>query len=125
MLPRREKPKTVSEYVQAAEPEAQEKLWQLIECLRSAAPGASEAIKWGNPAFSYQWILFQFAAIKGYISFYPTPAAIQAFEQELGPYKTTSSTIRFRLDEPLPLELIQRIAAFRVRESVENGVKWM
>jgi len=97
----------------------------MLECLRAAAPGAEESLKWGQPALSYQWILFQFAAFKRHISIYPTPSAVKAFEQELKDYKTSTSTIQFPLDRPLPLHLIRRIAEFRVRESSEKGVKWM
>jgi len=72
------------------------------------------------PAFSYQRILFTFAAFKHHISLYPTPSAVKAFAKDLSEYKTSSSTIQFPLDKPLPLPLIHKIAAFRVRESVRR-----
>ena len=118
------KPQNISEYIQAAPTGTQEKLWELLVCLREAAPGAQENLKWGQPALSYKWILFQFAGFKNHIGFYPSPSAVKAFEKELSQYKISSSTIQFPLDKPLPIALISRIAAFRVGEAAQ-GIKWM
>lgn len=119
------KPETVSEYIDQAPEEAQEKLSELRTCLREVAPDAEESLKWGMPAFSLDRILFTFGGFKHHIGFYPTPAVIQEFEDELEGYETSKSTIKFPLGEPLPIDLIQEIAAFRVKEVVENDAKWM
>ncbi len=66
-----------------------------------------------------------YGEFKHHIGFYPTPAAIQAFEDELDAYGTSESTIKFPLDEPLPIDLIQEIAAFRVTDVKENDATWM
>ena len=97
----------------------------MLACLRDAAPGAGEGIKWGTPALSYKRVLFTFAAFKSHISLYPTPAAIRAFAPKLSSYKTSNSAIQFSFDSPLPLSLIKEIAAFRVRDCIENDAKWM
>lgn len=59
------------------------KLREMRACLRKAAPGARESLKWGVPAFSCQRILFTFAAFKHHIGFYPTPSAVKAFARDL------------------------------------------
>lgn len=118
------KPQNITEYINTFPSNTQNKLHEMLECLRKAAPGAEESLKWGQPALSYEWILFQFAAFKEHISLYPTPSVVTAFEKELTEYKTSSSTIQFSLDKPLPLPLISKIAALRVQEA-KNGVKWM
>ena len=94
------------------------------ECIREAAPGAEESLKWGKPAFSYQRILVMFAAFKNHIGFYPTPSAVRAFADDLSEFATGDNSIRFPLDKPLPLSLIRKITAFRVRESIEEDGKW-
>jgi uncharacterized protein YdhG (YjbR/CyaY superfamily) len=119
-----EKPKNITEYINIFPRDAQMRLHEMLECLRKAAPGAEESLKWGQPALSYEWILFQFAAFKNHISLYPTPSVIKALEKELSEYKISSSTIQFPLDKPLPLPLIEKIAALRVQEA-KNGIKWM
>lgn len=124
MITGKGKPKTIAEYIAAAPKDTQDRLNEMLACLREAAPGAEESLKWGQPALSYQWILFQFAAFKNHISLYPTPSVVAALKDKLSDYKTSSSTIQFPLDKPLPADLIKEIAAFRIEES-KKGVKWM
>src|SRR5882762_11150179 len=125
MTPKKEKPESITEYINAARQEAQKKLREMRACLRKAAPWAKESLKWGVPAFSFQRILFTFAAFKHHIGFYPTPSAVKAFAKDLTQFKTSRSTIQFPLEKPLPLPLIRKIAVFRVRESKEKDAKWM
>jgi uncharacterized protein YdhG (YjbR/CyaY superfamily) len=120
-LPR---PKTIDQYIKAAPAETQEKLQQILECIRSAAPTATESLKWGMPAFSYKRILVTFAVFKHHIGFYPTPSAVKAFAKDLSKFKTAEGSIQFPLDKPLPLSLIRKITMFRVRESLEEDRKW-
>jgi uncharacterized protein YdhG (YjbR/CyaY superfamily) len=124
MASKKARPKSVTEYINAAPKEAQEKLNEMRACIREAAPGAKESLKWGKPAFSYGRILVLFAAFKRHIGFYPTPSAVKAFAKELSEFVTASASIQFPLDKPLPLALIRRITAFRVRESLEEDGKW-
>ena len=124
MTPKKARPKNITEYINAAPKEAQKKLREMRACIREAAPGAEESLKWGKPAFSYQRILVMFAAFKNHIGFYPTPSAVRAFADDLSEFVTGDNSIRFPLDKPLPLPLIRKIAAFRVRESIEEDGKW-
>lgn len=124
MIPRKAAPKTVSEYIQAAPREARAKLREMRACIRKAAPGAKESLKWGMPAASHRRILVMFAAFKHHIGFYPTPSAVSAFAKDLKKFKTAKGSIQFPLEKPLPLSLIKRITAFRVRESDEEDKKW-
>jgi len=124
MAPSKARPKTVAEYIDSAPKEVQKKLRAMRGCIRKAAPGAKEGLKWGMPAFSYQRILVTFAAHKHHIGFYPTPPAVKAFAKDLSKFATARGSIQFPLDKPLPLPLIRRITAFRVQESLERDRKW-
>src|SRR6266446_3921194 len=125
MTPKKAPPKSIGEYIHAAPKEAQKKLREMHACIRTSAPGAKESLKWSVPAFSYHRILVTFAAFKHHIGFYPTPRAVKAFAKDFSKYKTGGSSIQFPLDKPLPLPLIRKITAFRVRESLEEDRKWM
>jgi uncharacterized protein YdhG (YjbR/CyaY superfamily) len=118
------RPKTITTYIQAAPKEAQKKLREMLACIRQAAPGATESLKWGMPAFSYRRILVTFAAHKSHIGFYPTPSAVAAFAKDLEKFTTAKGSIQFPLDKPLPLPLIRKITAFRVHESLHKNKKW-
>jgi uncharacterized protein YdhG (YjbR/CyaY superfamily) len=124
MTPTKARPKSITEYIHAAPKEAQKKLREMRACIRSAAPGATEGLKWGMSAFSFDRILVTFAAFKHHISFFPTPSAVRAFAKELAKFKTASASIQFPLEKRLPLSLIRKITAFRVRESLEEDKKW-
>jgi uncharacterized protein YdhG (YjbR/CyaY superfamily) len=76
------------------------------------------------PAFSYRRILVMFAAFKHHIGFYPTRSAMSAFAQELSKFTTGRGSIQFPLEKPLPIPLIRKITALRVRESLEKDGKW-
>lgn len=124
MTVRKVRPTSVSEYIDAAPKEAQKKLREMRACIRKAAPGATEGMKWGMPAFSHKRILVTFAVHKSHIGFYPTPSAVKSFAKELARFNTASGSIQFPLEKPLPLPLIRKITAYRVRESVEQDRKW-
>ena len=124
MSAKKARPANITEYISAAPKGAQKKLREMRACIRKAAPGAEEGLKWGMPAFSYRRILVTFAAHKHHIGFYPTPSAVSAFATDLSKFATARGSIQFPLDKPLPLTLIRKITAFRVRESTEQDKKW-
>jgi uncharacterized protein YdhG (YjbR/CyaY superfamily) len=124
MAPKKARPTSISEYIDAAPKDARKKLREMRACIRLAAPGAKESLKWGMPAFSYHRILVTFAAFKHHIGFYPTPSAVEAFAKDLSKFATADASIRFPLEKPLPLTLIRKITEFRVRESTEEDKKW-
>ena len=119
------KPATVAQYIQAAPAKAREKLREMRACILKAAPGAEEALKWGMPSVSYRRILVIYGAFKHHIGFYPTSSATKAFTKELVKLKTAKGSIQFSYEKPLPLALIGRITAFRVRECNDKDIKWM
>lgn len=121
--PRR--PATVAEYIKAAPREARARLRQMHASVRSAAPGATEAIKWRMPAHSYRRILVMYAAFKKHISLFPTSAVTRAFASELAGFRTGKGSIQFPLDQPLPRALIRRMVALRVRQSKVEDIKWI
>jgi uncharacterized protein YdhG (YjbR/CyaY superfamily) len=120
MNTKKAKPKTIGEYIAAAPPPAREKLRQMRACIRAAAPGAQESLKWSMPAFSDRRILVMFAGFKHHIGFFPTAAAVKAFAKDLARFQTGKGSIQFPLDQALPLALVRKITAFRVRESTRK-----
>ena len=118
------KPTTIEEYINAAPVDLRKKLIQLHDCIRKAAPGAIENLKWNMPAYSYDKILVTFAVFKHHIGFYPMPSAIKAFAKDLATYKTAEGSVQFPHDQPLPLALIRKIVLFRVKESKDGVIKW-
>jgi uncharacterized protein YdhG (YjbR/CyaY superfamily) len=119
------KPQTVDEYINSAPGYAQEKLEEIRSLLKTVAPNATEELKWGQPVFIENRILFSYAAFKKHLRFMPTGPSLEPFKEELSQYKTGKDTIQFDYDKPLPVSLIKKIATFRYKDVIENDAKWM
>jgi uncharacterized protein YdhG (YjbR/CyaY superfamily) len=114
------RPTTIAEYIEAARREGQPHLLRLYAILKSVAPGAEEAIKWGTPFFVEPRFLFAFSAHKSHCNFAPTPAALEAFREDLLKHKTTKHYLQIPFNEPVPEDLIRRIAEYRLRVVAER-----
>lgn len=115
--------KNVDEYIAQAPKEVQEKLKELRAVIRTAAPGAEERISYGMPYYYYKGRLVYFQLWKKHIGFYvPTPV-LEEHKSELKGYETTKATVRFPLDEKLPLALIKKLVQARVRKNDEAEKK--
>jgi len=114
------RPTTIAEYIQAAPGEGQPHLRRLYAILKSVAPQAQEAIKWGTPFFVEPRFLFAFSAHKAHLNFAPTAAGLEPFRKELEKHKTTNNFLQISYDKSLPEDLIRRIAERRLRDVGER-----
>jgi uncharacterized protein YdhG (YjbR/CyaY superfamily) len=114
-------PKTIDEYIAGFPPDVRRTLKQIRSTIRKAAPAAEEAIAYQMPTFRQHGNLVHFAAFKNHIGFYPAPRAIEEFKKELAAYEGSKGTVRFPLDQPLPLGLIGRMVKFRVKKNLEQA----
>ncbi|MCM3703850.1 iron chaperone [Paenibacillus macerans] len=113
---------TIDEYIAQFPLDVSGKLQQIRSTIQAAAPDAVEKISYQMPTFALAGKnLVHFAAFKNHIGFYPTPSGIEEFREELSLYKNAKGSVQFPLDEPLPLELIGRIARFRAAENLEQA----
>jgi uncharacterized protein YdhG (YjbR/CyaY superfamily) len=114
---------SIDEYISGFPSEVQDKLQQIRACISQAAPEASECINYGIPTFTLEGNLVHFAGIKKHIGFYPAPSGIIAFKDELEAYESSKGAVQFPLDQPIPLELIEKIVRFRVNENKEIAIR--
>ena len=112
---------SIDEYNATFPAETQKILQALRATIKAAAPDADEKISYQMPTFALKGNLVHFAAHKNHIGFYPTPSGIEAFKQELSLYEGAKGSIRFPIEEPLPLELISEIVKFRVAENLNKA----
>ena len=113
-------PADVTEYLARCAPEVRTQLTALRRLIQHAAPAAVETLAYGMPTYRQGVNLVHFAAFPQHIGFYPTPAGMTAFAAEFAGYVSGKGSVQFPLDQPLPLELIERVVRFRVAE-VEGG----
>jgi uncharacterized protein YdhG (YjbR/CyaY superfamily) len=116
----KKRPTKINEYIEDAAPEARPHLRQMYRILKSVAPDGTEAIKWGVPVFWEGRVLFGSAAYKAHISFGPGEAAMKRFSKELAKYKTGKGTMQIPYDQPIPEDLIRKIAAYRITDVPQN-----
>lgn len=114
---------SIDEYIATFPEEMQALLEEVRATIRAAAPGAEERISYQMPAFAQNGNLVYFAALKNHIGLYPTGSGIEAFKGELSRYETTKGSVKFPINEPLPLDLISRIVRFRVAENLDRAAK--
>ncbi len=107
----------VDDYIALFKPEIQERLSQVRQVIREAAPEAEETINYKMPTYVLNGNLVHFAAFENHLGLYPTPSGISAFSDELAIYKAAKGSVRFPHNEPLPLDLIRRIFEYRVTEN--------
>ena len=110
--------KSVPEYIETRPKEVQAILKRVRGIIRKALPGAEEVISYQIPAYKLPggMVVF-FAGWKQHYSLYPAnERVVEAFKEELAPYKLSKGTVRFPLSEPVPVKLIERIAKFRAKE---------
>lgn len=111
-------PTTIDAYIAGYPADVQERLQAIRQTVKNAAPDAEEAISYGVPAFKLNGTLVQFGAAKKHIGFYPTPAAVEAFQDQLAPYQSAKGSVQFPFDQPLPLDLIAEMVKFRVEQQM-------
>jgi uncharacterized protein YdhG (YjbR/CyaY superfamily) len=108
---------SVDDYIAGFPPETQRVLEELRALIRASAPDAVETISYAIPTFDLNGHLVHFAGYARHVGFYPTGRGVEAFQEELRPYKGGKGSVQFPLGQPLPTDLIRRIVEYRVAEN--------
>ena len=110
---------SVDEYIAAQPASAQRALKRVRAAIREALPQAQEVIAYHIPAYKLgNASVLQFAASKEHYALYlATEPIVKVFGDELRYCKVGKGTIRFSFGDPVPEDLIQRIARFRAERT--------
>ena len=105
-------------YIDACPDGDKERLLEMRSLILSLMPeGAEELISYKIPAVCYKGIVCWYSAAKKHYALYPKASPIEHFREELKSWATSRGTIRFRYDQPLPVDIIARIVNFRLAEN--------
>lgn len=121
MTTKQSTPKDIDDYIARFPEDIQELLEKIRLTIKAAAPEAEERISYQMPTFALEGNLVHFAAYKNHIGFYPTPAGIEEFEDELSPYIGGKGTVKFPFNKPIPYDLITKIVKYRAKENLERA----
>jgi uncharacterized protein YdhG (YjbR/CyaY superfamily) len=109
---------TVDAYILGFPLEVQKILQKIRHTIRSAAPGAQEAISYRIPTFKLNGrYLIYFAGFKTHVGLYPVPVDSAEFQDDLAVYGSGKATMKFPLGQPIPFDLITRVVKHKVKQS--------
>jgi uncharacterized protein YdhG (YjbR/CyaY superfamily) len=112
---------SIDEYIATFPEDIRTILEEIRATIKAAAPDAEEKISYQMPTFFLKGNLVHFAAFRNHIGFYPTPSGTEAFKDEIARYQGAKGSIRFPLNEPMPLDLISRIVEMRAIENLKKA----
>lgn len=121
------KPVTVEDYLDRFDEPAHSMLTRLRTIAGQAAPNTHIELKWGSPAWIHAsgTILFVVDGFKHHANVVFTPSTREAFDAELVKFKTGKGSVKIAYSDPVPVELLAGMIAYRIREHEDDGVLWM
>jgi uncharacterized protein YdhG (YjbR/CyaY superfamily) len=97
-------------YFESVSESVAKQLVSIQETVEILLPEASRCISYNMPAYRNQRVFFYFAAFKKHIGIYPPVTQDTLLIQELAKFRNEKGNLSFPLNEPLPIEMIGRIA---------------
>jgi uncharacterized protein YdhG (YjbR/CyaY superfamily) len=115
------KPRSTDEYLAALTGDQRTALEKLRRSIKAAAPTALECISYRLPAFRQDGMLVAFGATASHCALYlMSSSTVAAHRDELRDYDTSTGTVRFPPDKPLPEALVRRLVKARTAENAKR-----
>ena len=112
--------KSLDEYIAACPPESQAYLKQIRKLIHTLVPEAKEKISYQIACFELNGRnLIHFAGWKKHVSLYPVPAGSEAFERQVESYVDGKGTLKFPLDEPMPMKLVNKVIKLHLAQNLK------
>jgi uncharacterized protein YdhG (YjbR/CyaY superfamily) len=121
-MPGRKTP-TIEAYIVGCRPEVRPILRRIRIVIRKSAPNSQETISYRMPAFRQHGILLYFAAFNSHIGIFPPVKGDTKLDAALKRYRGPKGNLRFPLDQPMPYDLIARIAALRAKQDAAKSAE--
>lgn len=108
----------VDEYLRSVDEPKRSTLQALREMVLDIVPEAEQGISYRVPAFRVRGkVVAGFAAFNDHLSYLPFSGSVLGqLAEELQGYTRTKSALHFPVDRPLPIALVQKLIAERLRE---------
>jgi len=116
------KPQTIDGYLSALNDDQRKALEKLRKTIKATAPKAEECISYQLPAFRLDGrMLVAFGARPNHCAFFlMSSETVAAHEADLDGYDTSTGSIRFPADEPLPAPLVRKLVKARIAENARS-----
>jgi uncharacterized protein YdhG (YjbR/CyaY superfamily) len=111
--------KEIDDYIDALEEPKRSTLAQLRDTIMSIVPDAEQTISYGMPAFKLRGkTIAGFAAFKNHLSYLPhSGSVIPALAEQTEGYTSTSGSLHFPIDKPLPKALVKELLSVRMAQA--------
>ena len=112
----------IDQYLDALEEPKRITLARLRQTILEILPEAEQGISYGAPAFKVRGkTIAGFAAFKNHLSYLPHSGSVfPQLQDELKAYTTSSGALRFGIDEPLPVPLVEKLIAVRLQQAFDS-----
>lgn len=114
---------TVDSYISDRSDEEQVVLRKIRHIISEAVPKqAKEVMSYQMPAFRLHRVFIYYAAFKDHYSLFIPPSDVfTTYKDELSRYKIHKATIQFQKSEPMPYELIGKLAKAAAQEDEQRA----
>ncbi len=109
----------IDRYLDVLEEPKRTTLARLRQTILDVLPGAEQGISYGVPAFRVRGkTIAGFAAFKNHLSFLPHSGSVfPQLKDELEGYSIWSGALHFGIGQPLPVPLVEKLIAVRLRQA--------
>ncbi len=117
---------SVDDYISNQPDRAQPLLTELRNLIQEAAPEMIEIPNSKVPSFTLvseylPKLQLMIAAYSKYVSFYPFETTLAHFLDELKDYDLGKGTVKFKYDDVIPQDLVQRMVKYRIEEIINHS----
>jgi uncharacterized protein YdhG (YjbR/CyaY superfamily) len=112
----------IDDYLAALDEPKRGTLSQLRKTILEILPNADECISYGMPAFRMNGkVVAGFAAFANHVAYFPhSGSTLGTLKDELAGFSQTKSSLHFAIDSPLPKDLVAKLIAARIAETLSN-----
>ncbi len=109
----------IDDYLQHLDEPKRSTLSQLRRDILAVVPDAEQCISYALPGFKVDGkTIAGFAAFKNHLSYLPHSGSVfPELADELTGYRRSSGSLHFPVDQPLPLELVEKLISVRLRQA--------
>ena len=110
--------KSVTDYLNELPENVYIALENIRQIIKYLVPDAEETISYQVPSYKYKGMLVGFGAAKNHCSFFVMSSTLlNDFKDDIQGFETSTGTIRFTPEKPIPNDLITKIVMARLAEN--------
>lgn len=113
--------KSIDEYIATFPADVQKILEQYRQIIHKAVPEAKETISYQIPCIQLNGPILYFSAYKAHVAVSSPPPTMAVFKDEIAAYKSSVSGFQVPYDQPIPEELITKMAKWREAENAKKA----